>query len=367
VRERTEIERLLSRGYLSDVVADRLLPGLATVAAALNANDQCLARIAAVHLRIPDLPDQTARDEIEAEDIRIKSADWNPALHPRTGAPPNPGWFAPTDGSSEASSWTRTAENDNPTQRSDASPSASDDWVRLPPGKRIDELGDFLEWLANAKPQDEKAIRTEIKRYYYDVGDTIGGDALNAALSDVLEPGTSQQARQEILNGIAPYADSDPAEVAQARNLTVGGTLLFSGKPPTAAVIDTPSEAWKLGWAARGAYFNEALGANLPATFKTIDIFENGAATSIKSIDLNAATYQHAARLTSALNRYINDLVEYPGSKLGNTRISAENITSRTLSLALPKGSMSSAQQAAIEAAQSRAESLGINLIVTLF
>jgi hypothetical protein len=99
----------------------------------------------------------------------------------------------------------------------------------LPPGERVDELGDFVEWLANAKPEDEKAIRAEIKRYYYDVGDTVGGNALNAALSDVLEPGVTPKIRQEILDGIAHYAVSDPAEVAQARNLIVRGILLFSG------------------------------------------------------------------------------------------------------------------------------------------
>jgi hypothetical protein len=70
------------------------MKGLATVASALNANDPGLARIAAVHLRIPDLPSLTARDDMEAADILIKSVDWNPALHPRAGAPPNPGWFA---------------------------------------------------------------------------------------------------------------------------------------------------------------------------------------------------------------------------------------------------------------------------------
>src|SRR6202043_3200324 len=94
VREWSEIERLLGRAYGTDIAADRLMPGLATVAAALNANDQALARIAAVHLRIPDLPDRAARDVIEAADVLIKyardqgSGDWNPALHPRTGTPP---------------------------------------------------------------------------------------------------------------------------------------------------------------------------------------------------------------------------------------------------------------------------------------
>jgi hypothetical protein len=75
VRDRNEIERLLSRAYRTELTIDRLMSGLATVAAALNANDPCLARIAAVHLRIPDSPDQTGRDGMEAEDIHIKSVD----------------------------------------------------------------------------------------------------------------------------------------------------------------------------------------------------------------------------------------------------------------------------------------------------
>jgi hypothetical protein len=72
VRERAEIERLLSRAYRKQLPVDRIMSGLATVTAALNANDQALARIAAVHLRIPDLPDHTARNEMEAEDVLIK-------------------------------------------------------------------------------------------------------------------------------------------------------------------------------------------------------------------------------------------------------------------------------------------------------
>jgi hypothetical protein len=36
------------------MAVDRFTPGLATVASALNANDLCLACIAAVHLKIPE-------------------------------------------------------------------------------------------------------------------------------------------------------------------------------------------------------------------------------------------------------------------------------------------------------------------------
>jgi len=105
-----------------------------------------------------------------------------------------------------------------------------DDWVKLPPGQRIDELGDFLEWIANATPADEVAIRAEIKRYYYDVGDTFGGDALNRALSDVLEPGVDEEmapAGSRIASRI--IANVDPAEIAQFRSALIGSILLTPG------------------------------------------------------------------------------------------------------------------------------------------
>ena len=91
VRDRNEIEYLLSRAYRNALPLQRLMTGLANVASALNANDPCLARIAAVHLQIPDLPNRAARDDMEAADVLVKSGDWNPALHPRTGTLPNPG------------------------------------------------------------------------------------------------------------------------------------------------------------------------------------------------------------------------------------------------------------------------------------
>ena len=108
VRECSELEHLFSHAYGRTVSAQRLMGGLAAVASALNAADQGLARIAAVHLRIPDLPDRAARDDMEAIDVLLKYARdesggdaWNPALHPRAGTPPNPGWFAPTAGGTQ--------------------------------------------------------------------------------------------------------------------------------------------------------------------------------------------------------------------------------------------------------------------------
>ena len=369
VRKQSELEHLLGCAFRTKLNVDRLMPGLATVAAALNANDQALARIAAVHLRVPDLPDQTARDAMEEADVLIKSADWNPALHPRAGTPPNPGWFAPTDGAGSESFSTRTAQNDDPTHRSDASPNAGDGWVRLRPGpKRIDELADFIEWMANAKPEDERAIRAEIKRYFYDVGDQGSAAALNGHLTALLKPGITQEDRQKILDLVDMYTRADPAEYARNRDIATGLSLLLGSVPPAAAVT-SHADAWKLGWAARGRYFEEQLGRTLHPSFPTIDKIPEGIATSIKSIDLNAATYQDDARLTYRLNKYVDDVVEFNGANLANDEVKSSDIGGRALDLAIPKGSMTVVQQRAIEAVRRRAK-LGdrpVDIIITEF
>lgn len=103
---------------------------------------------------------------------------------------------------------------------------------------------------------------------------------------------------------------------------------------------------------------------------QTIDNFTNGIATSIKSIDLNAATYQDAARLTARLNNYIDQLADYEGSRLLGTRVELTDITGRELNLVVPKGSMTSVQHEAIEAARSRAALTNgnpVSIIVTPF
>jgi hypothetical protein len=333
----------------------------------MNANDPCLARIAAVHLRIPDLPDWPARDRIEAEDALIKSANWNPALHPRMGTPPNPGWFAPTDDASSQSSPVRVAENDHPISRSDAAQSIGENRVVLPPGERNDELTDLLEWIANAKPGDENGISAEIKRNYYDVGDKSGGDALNSALNNVLGPGVEYKDRQRILDAIGPYSFSRESD-EQTANLLIGaGLVLPAIIPPAAAAEAGASVVWELGWAARGFEISDRFGANLPGNFPVIDTWLNNIATSIKSIDLRTATYQSAPRLTYRINGYIDKLAVFDGASWDFWDIESADINGRVLKIVVPKGSTTKMQEAVFEAAMHRAQAFGIDLITTPF
>jgi hypothetical protein len=104
VRKLREIDRLFRRAYQHPDKAERLMPGLAIVAHALNTDDSCMARIAAVHLKIPDLPNAAARERMEAEDHLINAAGVK--LEQPTQAidkaspddPKHPGWPAGTPG-----------------------------------------------------------------------------------------------------------------------------------------------------------------------------------------------------------------------------------------------------------------------------
>jgi hypothetical protein len=72
----------------------------------------------------------------------------------------------------------------------------------------------------------------------------------------------------------------------------------------------------------------------------------------VKSIDLTAATYQDAARLTYRLQKYVNDVSEFIGGSMGNDVVGLSDIEGRALSLAVPKD-MTAAQREAIEAVRS--------------
>jgi hypothetical protein len=195
-----EIARLLSAAYDIDADVAAVMGGLDVVARALNGGDTVRAMIAAAQLKLPALDWDGAVRIAQAEDAlrkysRNQPRDW----HGRwttgdAGGPvvkPQPVSFRPSG---------QPAESAKPQRDGAVADDQSDfelpkDWVTLPPGHRIDELGDLLEWIANSRPEDAQAIRAEIKRYYYDVGDIQGGNALNRALSEVLQDGPLRKAR----------------------------------------------------------------------------------------------------------------------------------------------------------------------------
>lgn len=101
---------------------------------------------------------------------------------------------------------------------------------------------------------------------------------------------------------------------------------------------------------------------DFPSNTPVIDAFPEGNAISIKSIDLNAATYQDTGRLTATINRYVDQLAEFDRLNWESIQINPEDITQRTLKIAIPEDSLTDAQRAAIDIARLRARELGVNI-----
>ena len=158
-------------------------------------------------------------------------SNWNPALHPRTGTPPNPGWFAPTGGAAGESLSVRTAQNDDPTRRLDASSPTREDWIRLPPGpKRIDELSDLVERILNARAEDAPAISAEIDRYFWE----SAAHDLKNMLAVLIRPGITNADRRTYLNRLDIYTRADPAWYVPIFNAVTGIATGIGRAPPAA-------------------------------------------------------------------------------------------------------------------------------------
>jgi hypothetical protein len=127
----------------------------------------------------------------------------------------------------------RTAQNNDPTRRSDASSGPDNDWVHLRPGpKRIDELADLIEWIANAKPEDAPAITAEIDRHFKNVGWESAATDLKNMLAVLTRPGITKADRQQYLDRLDLYTRVDPAEYLEIFGFASSFALAGGGIPP---------------------------------------------------------------------------------------------------------------------------------------
>ncbi len=107
-RDERDLGRELSKLYGFPLDLGSMRKGIDAVAAALGNAEIARAQIAALLLRLPDPPASAgsqygalekrrlARDLVACGLLKADD-DWD-EKHPRTGAPPNPGWFAPRPG-----------------------------------------------------------------------------------------------------------------------------------------------------------------------------------------------------------------------------------------------------------------------------
>ena len=370
------------------------MPRLEAVARALNAGETALAMTSAVLLKFPE-PDWNAAVRIAQADELLKydpdePRDWRgrwttrgggAATKPKVQLLSSPlkdklGHFLDAY-EQQHNSFRQDQQTPEGEANDDPFPLPAD-WVHLPDADRNDELGDLLESIANAKLSDASAISKEIYRQFVETGDLDDGVKLWEALHDIVtrdNPTTGD--RQAILDKYEYLTHIDPSEVGRAKiddaaQLMQAGLVPSGGSPDEIpegetpqSDPDAPNPVWAKGWAQRGKDINKLLGSNLADNFPVIDKYADDVITSIKSMDLNAGTYQNNTTLAWRLNSYVDKLASFQGMKWGDEVV--PNVRDRVLSLAVPKGSITVAQRSVIEAVKQRALTKNIQLVVTEF
>ncbi|MFM0178996.1 filamentous hemagglutinin N-terminal domain-containing protein [Paraburkholderia aspalathi] len=141
-----------------------------------------------------------------------------------------------------------------------------------------------------------------------------------------------------------------------------------TGQGPATDNGSSSNGVWSLNPFARGTTIEQQLGQNLPQNFPVIDIFDSGMATSIKSLNVNANSYQSTSTLSRTLNGYIDSVAGYNGTGpngWAGVKIDASQITGRGLDLVIPNAGSTAQQQAINQAVQyGLSKGVKVNVIV---
>jgi hypothetical protein len=268
VRAAADLEHLLRCAYNGKITVSEIEPGLQRAASPLTANRTWLARSEAERLPLPALPNPIAALRLEIADLRIAAeplrkallrAGWDPAQHPRVGVPPNPGWFAPTDGSAGYRPISGSEEEERPEETLDT----------------LAEVRERAWQSAVAKLREIDPANPELQSLYgpdwvpsqADL-DTLNGTIREAEIGRVMdklmpngEPigtaGNSTQVR-ELPGGL------DAAQNLWAY-LRVGGTV--SDSAPGLTVVRLPGNAGYVTWRPVSTSGPPAIDINIPGSF----------------------------------------------------------------------------------------------------
>jgi len=176
------------------------------------------------------------------------------------------------------------------------------------------------------------SVTEQMLQPYYDAYLNFVVEPLQYALTPLAESPLGDPGFYASIEGIGP-----PGWVIDTGGEAFAVALrAFVGFDRYAKVLE--ASVWALPPVERGLQIEIALGKNLPDNFPVIDRIANGIVTSIKTVDLNAATYQDANSLATLLSRYIDKVASFSGGRVGNVSIQPGDFTGRALDLAVPSG-----------------------------
>lgn len=149
-------------------------------------------------------------------------------------------------------------------------------------------------------------------------------------------------------------ADSNlPSGIAQLFGANAANVKLHSINEAGSTFSGEFKSVWNLSHFDRGRNIEQFIlgrAANIPVcNFDVIDDFDDGVATSIKSFDLKAKTYQRKVPLIGLLNRYAKKLSNFKGLEKGNFKVEEKDIKKRVLAVAFQQDAATKEQKQALD------------------
>ena len=139
------------------------------------------------------------------------------------------------------------------------------------------------------------------------------------------------------------------------------------------SVARASSSVWNLAPFPRGQAIEKMIlgrpaqiGGKPPGNFPVIDDFTDGLATSIKSIDLTAASYQNPATLIAKINEYAGKLSGFSSKKWGGVEITQDMIKGKLLVVATDNGAATPQQAKALAEFQRQARALWPDISIVI-
>lgn len=136
--------------------------------------------------------------------------------------------------------------------------------------------------------------------------------------------------------------------------------------------LTEPEDVWdtsKIDPRRRGIVVEAAQGGNLPGSYKTWDKVEETAdgrkvATSIKSIDPDAASYGKSGAVESRLKSYVDDIDNATPQNRGGVNIDPDDLDGKQLEVITPPGGFSASQLEELNRVRTYADSKGVDVVV---
>ena len=216
---------------------------------------------------------------------------------------------------------------------------------------------------------------------YLSISETMVSTAIKSGLVSmaIMAPFRAYRFSQEIVDGHTLAQASANAALGLTQDFAIGAVsgavfqwipgIIRAAKVGEAFTRATNS-VWNLGAFARGRAIEQMVLGRIPTikgvaqtSFPVIDDFWNGIATSIKSVDVRAASYQSVSALKSLLRGYVDDLAAFQGARQGARVVARDEIGERLLLVAIEEGAATAQQIRALNQFAIEAGGKGVRLV----